>query len=111
MLNGIFKIMKFETFFNIVETYKKGSEMLSELHDIGFDLFEGKYQLSNIMYEQLQHSIRGVYGDEGLDWVEWYIFECGYGVRDMGAFDEDGNKICQTLEEIFVYLEKQHKQC
>ncbi len=103
--------MKYEVFFNIIETYKKGSEMLSELNDMGFDFFEGKYQLSNVMYEQLQHSIRGFYGEEGLEWVEWYIFDREYGKDDLSASDENGNKICETLEDIFLYLEKQHKQC
>lgn len=103
--------MKYETFFNIIETYKKGAKMLSELNNMGFDFFEGKYKLSDVMYEQLQHSIRGVYGEKGLEWVEWYIFEREYGKNDLTASDENGDKICETLEEVYLYLEKLHKQC
>jgi hypothetical protein len=103
--------MTFENFFNILDCYKRGSEMISDLHDLGFDLMEGRYKLSDILYEQLQNSIRFVYGDEGLDWVEWFIFENGYGDNKMGANDENGELICQTYEELFQYLEKNHKLC
>ena len=104
--------MTFENFFKILDCYKRGSEMISDLHDLGFDLMEGRYQLSDILYEQLQNSIRFVYGDEGLDWVEWFIFENKYGEGDfvMEAWHED-ELICQSYEELFQYLEKNHKLC
>jgi hypothetical protein len=104
--------MTFENFFKILDCYKRGSEMISDLHDFGFDLMEGKFKLSDILYEQLQHSIRSVYGDEGLDWVEWFIFENKYGEGDfvMEAWHED-ELICQTYEELYKYLEKHHKLC
>lgn len=98
--------MVFENFFKIIDCYKRGSEMISDLHSLGFDLMEGRYQLSNIVFEQLQNSIRGIYGEEGLDWVEWFIFDNDYGDKKMEANDEKGNLICQTLEELFLYLEK-----
>jgi hypothetical protein len=98
--------MVFENFFKIIDCYRRGSEMISDLHSLGFDLMEGKYQLSNILFEQLQNSIRAIYGEEGLDWVEWFIFENDYGEKEMQANDEKGNLICQTLEELFLYLEK-----
>jgi len=103
--------MTFENFFKILDCYKRGSEMISDLHDLGFDLMEGRYQLSDILFEQLQNSIRFVYGDEGLDWVEWFIFENGYGDNKMDANDEDGELICQSYEELFQFLEKNHKLC
>jgi hypothetical protein len=68
--------------------------MISDLHSLGFDLMEGKYQLSDILYEQLQNSIRSIYGDEGLDWVEWFIFENDYGDKKtkVNAAQESFNK-------------------
>jgi hypothetical protein len=102
--------MDYTSFFNIVENYKQGSEMLSELHDIGFDFFEGKYQLSDILYKQLEYSIKAVYTEEGFDWVSWYIFERNFGLDDLEAFDENNDRICNTLEEIFLYITKYHKK-
>ena len=99
--------MTFENFFKILDCYKRGSEMISDLYDFGFDLMEGRYKLSDILYEQLQHSIRFVYGDEGLDWVEWFIFENKYGEGGMEATDECG-LICQSYEELFQYLSLIH---
>ena len=102
--------MTFENFFNILDCYKRGSEMISDLYDFGFDLMEGRYKLSDILYEQLQHSIRFVYGDEGLDWVEWFIFENKYGEAGMEAWN-GSELICQSYEGLHLYLEKNHKLC
>ena len=103
--------MTFESFFNIIDCYKRGSEMISDLRDLGFDLMEGKFQLSDILFEQLQNSIRSIYGEEGLDWVEWFIFENDYGDKKMSAHDENGVLICQTYEELFLYLETNLSLC
>jgi len=97
--------MKFELFKNIIETYEKGSSMLSELHDLGFDFFEGKYQLSNIHYKQLENIILSLYGEKGLEWVEWFIFENDYGKNNLEAFDNN-QRICDTIENLYLYLEK-----
>ena len=102
--------MTFENFYNIIDCYKRGSDMISDLHDIGIDLMEGKFQVSGILYEQLQNSIRFIYGDDGLDWVEWFIFENDYGNNGLKAYDGD-KLICQSYEELFSYLEKNHRLC
>ena len=100
--------MKFEDFFKIIDCYRRGSEMISDLYGLGFDLIEGRFQLSNILFEQLENSIRFVYGDDGLDWVEWFIFENEYGDKGMEAWN-GSELICQSYEGLFTYLEKNHK--
>jgi len=42
--------MEYSTFLKLLLTYKKVSEDLSQLHDIGIDFFEGKYRLSDLTY-------------------------------------------------------------
>jgi hypothetical protein len=45
--------MKYKEFKNIIETYRNGMTMISELYDLGFDLMEGKFKLSEIFYIQV----------------------------------------------------------
>ncbi len=97
--------MEFKLFEEILMTYKKGSEMISELYDIGFNLLDGKYPISDILYKQLQTNIISVYGEEGLEWVEWFIFENNYGEQMLDAYDNN-IRICDTIENLYLYLEK-----
>ena len=42
--------MKLEHFEKILNEYRKSHNMISELYDIGFDLMEGKYKLSDSLF-------------------------------------------------------------
>jgi hypothetical protein len=99
--------MKYEYFLKLILTYKKASEDLSELHDIGVDLFEGKFKISNHLYSMLQYSIEERYGDEGWDMLEWFIFESEYGTKpDFTAEDKNKNIICHSYLSMWDYLQK-----
>ena len=119
--------MKYKNFKKLILAYKNLLDSLSELADIGFDLYgEGKYNLmvdiETMLYCQLQES----YTEEGVDWVSWFIFESEFGEKDWskyrtvetfdsdkdskyGAFDEDGEPICYNLKSTWKYIEKNHK--
>jgi hypothetical protein len=125
--------MEYKSFLEILMNYKKASEDISELHDIGVDLLEGKYKLSDRFHAMLEASIGSHYNEEGLDWVNWFIFENNYGnkVWDgpvysydedgklvviekeegdyFGAKDENGDPIFHSYESAWEYLEKNCK--
>lgn len=116
--------------------FKKFEEDISKLHGMGFDFFEGKFPLMNHASWMFETSIKSHYGDEGWDWVSWFIYESDWGERDWGkvpsykknqdgsyeqikkseeeekygAFDENGNPICYSYESLWEYLEKQCKK-
>jgi hypothetical protein len=121
--------MTYEHFLQVILHYKKFSEDISSLYDIGFDLMEGKYTLTYPVEKILEASIKSYYGEQGWDWVNWFIYESEYGQRDWsasnpikvlhtdesvsereispyGAQDEDGNPICYSYESLWQYLEK-----
>ena len=112
--------------------YRKSSNILSELYDIGFDLMEGKYKLSDSLYHLFISSLESHYTDDGIDWVTWFIYENEWGEKDWnkmplykrnedgitelvmdserhGATDEDGNPICYDMSSLWQYIEKEHK--
>lgn len=124
--------MEYSHFLTLLLGYKKFSEDISSLHDLGFDLMEGKYNLTHPIELMLAASIKSHYGEEGWDWVEWFIYESDYGQKDFsttptyrtkedgttevveskiyGAEDKDGNPICYSYDSLWEYLEKEHKQ-
>ena len=47
--------MEYGEFLSILLPYKKFQEETSELNSIGFDFFEGKYQLADSVYKLFQN--------------------------------------------------------
>ncbi len=122
--------MEYKSFLTLIMTHKKISEEISELYDIGVDLLEGKYKILEKVGNMLNEAIKVSYGEMGLDWVSWFIFENDYGQKDWstapsysedgklikeagefrhGAHDENGNPICYSYESLWEYLETNHK--
>jgi hypothetical protein len=116
--------MKYADFLKIIMTNKKFEEELSELHNMGFDFFEGKYKLSNLFYGVVNTSLSTHYDDDGIEWIYWFMYENDYGQKDWsktkpfsddekrvphGAVDENGEPICYSYESLWNYLEKNHK--
>jgi hypothetical protein len=124
--------MTYTHFLQILLAHKKFWEDISSLHDLGFDLMEGKYDLTHPVGLMFEASIESHYGKDGWDWVSWFIHESDYGQKDWsqtptyernedgtgqlvessiyGARDENENPICYSYESLWEYLEKQHKQ-
>lgn len=129
----LYSYMEYTYFVQILQNYKKFWEDISSLHDIGFDLMEGKYDLALPLEAIFKASIKSHYGTAGWEWVSWFAFESEFGEKDFsktpnlvkqedgkyksvektskfGAHDEDGNPICYSFESLWEYLEKNHKQ-
>jgi hypothetical protein len=118
--------MEYGEFLSILLPYKKFQEETSELNSIGFDFFEGKYQLSDSVYKLFQNTIKTLFTEEGVDWIEWFIYENDWGMKDWsqipnmvdgkliekepsdiyGARDEKGNLICYSFESLWEYVKK-----
>jgi hypothetical protein len=104
--------MKFKDFEQLLKSFRSTMKSLSELYDIGFDFYEGKYGLASDIEGILMLTLNSHYKKEGVEWVEWFIFENDFGDKKMEAWEETkkGRKpICQTTEELWEYI-KQYKK-
>jgi hypothetical protein len=115
--------MKYEIFLESITTYRKGLDTIRDLYSIGFDLMEGKYKISEILDSQFDCFLKSHYDKEGVDWVNWFIFENEFGEKDWsvyktfgkeeishrGASDAEGNPIFYSVESSWEYLEKYHR--
>ena len=120
--------MSYEEFLKILMSYKKIGEDISELYDIGFDLLEGKYLMSDNVYIMFEACLKSHYTDEGVDWINWFIFENDWGQKDWskyptfdsvtgkiiesdpvksyGAHDENENPICFSFESTYEFVKQ-----
>ena len=100
--------MKFEYFKKIIEIYRKANNELSELHDLGFDFYEGKFNLCS-HYENLIDIFFKVHYDiEGIQTIYWFMFENNYGEGGLEMIYE-GQRVCEDLESLHSYLEEHNK--
>lgn len=102
--------MQLKEFQNLLEKFKSFSDKASELHDMGFDFYEGKYQLISDVDNIIDIALSSHYTEQGVDWINWFIFETDYGKNKLEAWDENKNLICQDLESLHEYIEKHHKK-
>lgn len=117
--------MEYKNFLEILMTYQKFQRQTSELNDMGFDFFEGKYDLCNTIYKMFQSTIKTLFTEEGVEWIEWFIYENDWGTKDWseyksfenkeemlnpksvyGAFDENGEPICYSFESLWDYVKQ-----
>jgi hypothetical protein len=103
--------MEYKDFKKIVNTHKSGMAMISELYDLGFDLMEGKFQLSTIIDKQFDMSLSLVYTDAGIDWVTWFIYDSHYGTKQGITASDTGESICYSVKSLWEYIEKHHTIC
>ena len=124
--------MKLEHFEKIMKNYRESCNMVSELYDIGFNLLDGKYNLSYHLDRLFILSLETHYTDDGIDWVTWFIYENEWGEKDwnkvplykrnkdgvselveepsrVGATDEYDNPICYDIPSLWEYIEENHK--
>lgn len=102
--------MTYTHFLTYLLAYKKFYEDISELHSLGFDFLEGKFKLTHPIDIMVSTIYKSHYGDEGWEWVEWFIYEKNYGLNpEIKAWDKDGNEVCYSYESLYEYLQSNHQ--
>ncbi len=122
--------MKYEILLRLIMTYKKAEENTHKWSKFGIDLHEGKYPIAPYLYKIMKAGFETTYNKEGIDWIDWFIFESEYGHKvwgegptinqnseivdpkehdGFGAHDKDGNPIAYSYESLWELLEKDYK--
>jgi predicted protein tyrosine phosphatase len=82
---------------------KKSSENMQAAQKLNIDLNEFMEDESWVT----QHLWNVILTKEGYDWFSWFMYEKAYLYdlrKDMKAWDEDKNEICQTIDDLYNYL-------
>jgi hypothetical protein len=94
--------IKYTVFKEIVAKLKEQSETLNKVYASGVDL-------TNIVdsYEVvISHLIGTIYGNEGKETFDWWCYEKEWGSRtDITMWDTDDNPVCETIEDLYEWLE------
>jgi len=89
--------MDLKTFTTLIEGIKSQIIKTQELYMLGVDLLS----FNDNYYGEVVHPLMlEAFGKEGVDWIDWYIYEKN-GREDMKAFDKEGNEICHNIESLY----------
>lgn len=95
--------MKLKVFKEIVAKLKEQDEILDKTYKAGIDLTN----LLDPIQLAITHLIGAIYGKEGLETFDWWCYEKEWGTRaDINMTDKDGTELCQTVEDLHKWLEK-----
>jgi hypothetical protein len=94
--------MTYENFLKVITTIEKQDKAVSALYDLKVDLIEWTDPYGAIIVELLKE----IYGEEGVDWFNWYCYENNFGIGGLQAWDENKNLICYDYKSLWEYLEK-----
>lgn len=101
--------MKKEDFLKIVDLYNNIYSFHDRLSDIGIEIKNCKY--SNSIEYIIYFIIKTEYGENGLDWFTWWLYELpilkNKNSKEYYATEADGTPIIlDTPEQLYDFLEK-----
>lgn len=122
--------MEYSHFLKVMQSYQKLQKNFRELYGLGFNLYDSKYPIGEEVYSLLKTALSSHYTKEGVEWVEWFIYENDWGSRNWtaspdvdergvhieesnsayGAKDRAGRLAFFSLESAWQQLEKLYKK-
>jgi hypothetical protein len=96
--------MKYEAFSEAITKLKTHQDLVCQTYKLGVDLsnfIEDLHKVVSLLFGT-------IYGEVGLGWIEWFCYENTQG--NLDAHDENGYRICYSIESLWEFLEKNYKE-
>ena len=96
--------MKLEVFEKVINQIKEQDDKISTLYKMGVDLIEFSDSYSSLRSLLL----RAYYGEDGEDWISWFLYErdSSVGADPNQAWDKDGTPICYDIPSLWKCVEE-----
>lgn len=94
--------MKQEVFTHILDKLRSNSRRIDELYALDIDLVN----FSNDFSEVTDILLKVYYGQEGSDWIDWYLLERDPNGDQYQATDGEGNPLCYDDKSLWEEVEK-----
>ena len=96
------KYKEFKKLLDLIQKQDSKVDALSKLKIDVLDFVDPYHMIMNML-------IKEIYGENGLDWFSWYVYENDMGKAGLEAWDEEGNKICYDAKSLWELLEQNRK--
>lgn len=96
--------MKYEKLEKYISILVNQDLKVNKAYDAGVDIMDFADDYHLIIKMMLEEILT----PEGINWLEWFIWEKGAITgelnKDLDAWDENGNPICQDLKGLYEHL-------
>lgn len=92
--------MKLESFEYLIEKLANSSKKDNDFYKLGLDISN----ISDPYSQIITHLLRVYYGEEGEDWISWFLYE-RVDDGESHAYDEEKNPICYDIESLWKHVE------
>ena len=77
------------------------NKKIRDAYRLGIDLIEFTESAQEVVNTLLKH----VFDEHQYETLSWWMYEKDFGRReDLQMWDEDGNEVCRTVEELHQFL-------
>lgn len=97
--------MTYKNFSEIIDRLKSQHQLVGAACKLKIDLIE----FSDDLYKIIDILFKEVYGEEGKEWIDWFLYDHVGDENGKKAWDKAGNPICYSVESLWQYLEANHK--
>lgn len=98
--------MTIEDFTRFIEIETERQEKIDKLYHMDIDMI----QFFEPFYEREKILLKYIYDEEGINWIEWYLFERPrLPEGEHHAWDENENPICYDIPSLYSFVEESHK--
>lgn len=98
-----------ETFTSLLNEYKEFIDKSNKYYEFGIDLVDSKLSIAYNVDKMFEIIIKDTYTKEGIDWINWFVYENDFGRYGLGAYDESDKLICQDVDSLYDYIEQYKK--
>lgn len=91
--------MNLQKFTSLIENLQSAFKRTGDLNDAGVNLLDYDEKFYNIINDLLEES----FGQEGKDWIEWYLYDKPsiLSGEPHKAFDKNGKEICHDIKSLW----------
>lgn len=94
--------MKQEVFTEIIKRIREQSDKQNALYKLDVDLINYSDNYTSV----IDILLKVYYGEEGADWISWYLWERDPVGTINQATDKDGNAICYDDKSLWEEVEQ-----
>jgi len=94
--------MKLEVFTEIIKRIREQSDKQNALYKLDVDLINYSDNYTSV----IDILLKVYYGEDGADWIDWYLYERDENGALDQATDKDGKPICYDIKSLWEEVEQ-----
>ena len=94
--------MKLEVFTEIIKRIREQSDKQNALYKLDVDLINYSDNYTSV----IDILLKVYYGEDGADWIDWYLYERDENSARDQATDKDGKPICYDIKSLWEEVEQ-----